>query len=595
MIFFIGLITFFLVFKIDARQLKAADGSSMWIAEIEDTFDCTEMTEKIKTYSMSNRRVLHGDVIIDELRGDYDCFVSFNGNQAVADGVANMDGVVRVSPDEEVGIFWNRDRADQDNLPLDGAPYHPVFNGAGQCLYVIDTGIYPMHNDFTGRAKHGGDFINEDDADDGNGHGTHCASTAAGALYGIAPMTSEIYGVKVLGATGSGSSAGVIKGIQWAVTHANKNKKTCVLSLSLGGGENAALNKAAENAAKKHFVVVAAGNSNMDACSSSPASAVGNVITVGSTKKDDYRSSFSNYGKCVNIFGPGSDIESAYIGGKSNTKILSGTSMATPYIAGLALQSLQKNDGDYSLAYDDLLATATHGNVKNAGIGSPDLFGRAFDYTGPPTPPTTKPTMPPTTPDPKLCKLNPKADKFNICSDFAASKFGSHDWADVPITAPVLFSSVVPNLCEPSDQDFTGKIAVVDRGGCLFFTKVKNAETQGAVAVLIVQSKKVGIFNPGYYGTESTDLPSCMIPYKMGTNMLNDGDVVLWGPHMEDTMLPTTVPTTSSPTRKTKNPRPTGAPTLALRCDDTKTEKECGERTKCNWDGYVCYIRRKYQ
>jgi hypothetical protein len=601
-----------------SRQLLAKDGSSLWIAEVSDDHDCDDMAIKIKGYGMANRRILESDMFVDEMKGEDDCFVSFSGNQDLADGVAHLEGVVEVSSDEEVNMFWNRDRADQDDLPLDGALYNPIFNGDGQCLYVVDTGIFPGHDDFGGRAILGGDFVKETNEEDGNGHGTHCASTAAGAMYGIAPMTSVIYGVKVLGSTGSGSSAGVIRGIQWAVAHAKKSGKTCVISMSLGGGQNTALNKAAENAAKNNFVVVAAGNSNMDACSSSPAGAEGNVITVGSTKKDDFRSSFSNYGKCTDIFGPGSDITSAYIGGNKMTKILSGTSMATPYIAGLALQSLQKNDGNYKRAYDDLFAVATFGKVKNAGSGSPNIMGRTFGYTGPPTPPTIQPTMPPTMPDPMLCKWNEKNDKYSV--DFIPSTFGTFGWMDKPIIAPVVFS--LTDLCTKSKQDFKGKIVIIDRGECMFFIKVMLAEAQGAVAVLIANDSNGAIFAPAYYGSKKTNLPSCMISRDTKLKTFNDGDILLWGPvtGWEEETVPTNRPTkstnppkpvptnrptkstnppkpvpTNRPTKSTNTPRPSNAPTMPLRCDPHNTKAVCDKDNKCNWDGYICYIKWKYQ
>lgn len=604
--------------EITARQLQASDGSSLWIATINDDYDCDDMTEKIKALSTSNRRMLgeinDDNVFIDKLKGDDDCFVEFSGSGEFAhDVIGAMEGVDDISPNEEISAFlWGRDRADQEDLPLDGAPYNPPFNGDGQCLYIIDTGIFPEHNDFTGRAKFGGDFINENNPNDNNGHGTHCSSIAAGAMYGIAPATTSIYGVKVLSGGGSGSSAGVIKGIQWAVSHANKMKKTCVLSLSLGGGANAALDKAAEDASKKHFVIVAAGNSDMSACTSSPARAGGKVITVGSTKIDDYRSSFSNYGKCVNIFGPGSDIEAAYIGGKSKTKKLSGTSMATPYIAGLALQALQKNDGRYMEAYNDLMANAVPDKVKDAGKDSTNLLGQSFTYTGPPTLPTMKPTMPPTVPDPTLCEWNPKSKAYDICVDFEPSYFGTHEWDKKPIVAPVMLSEEGDGqLCTGTKENFKGKFAIVKRGDCLFHDKVLNAQKQGAVGVFIYAEKSTTIFRPNFYGNDKTTIPSCMIHFDSGTKVFKNGDMVHWGsvvggntpsppPTMKpgSTSEPTNKPTsepTARPTKRLPTTRPTRQPTMPLRCDNTKDEAECRARKKCAWDGFICFIRFKYQ
>lgn len=607
---------------VHARHLQADDGSGLWIASIGDDADCDTLTDLIMELSTANRRRLGDDMatktFIDKMQGDDDCFVEFSGSDDFAHNViGKLEGVDEISPDEEVGMFWGRDRADQEDLPLDGSRYRPPFDGDGQCLYIIDTGVYPMHRDFTGRAMLGADFINENDKNDMNGHGTHCSSIAAGAMYGIAPGTSSIYGVKVLSGSGSGSSAGVIKGIQWAVSHANKMKKTCVLSLSLGGGANGALDKAAADAAKKHFVIVAAGNSDMSACSSSPARAGGKVITVGSTKKDDFRSSFSNYGKCVNIFGPGSDIEAAYIGSKKMTKTLSGTSMATPYIAGLALQSLQKNDGNYNKAYNDLMANAVANKIKDVGTGSPNLLGLAFTYTGPPTPPTLKPTMPPIMPDPTLCKWNSKTKKYDICVKFEASLFGPQPWQYKPFIAPVMHSTMGDKmLCQPTSEDFTGKFAIIKRGECLFHQKVVNAQKQGAVGVFIYAEKNTLIFPPQYYGDNKAEVPSCMISSTAGTQTFKTGNMVHWGPVMKGdnkppapTMAPTmkddkpSMSPTMKPTRamKTKRPtmtptkRPTRAPTVTLRCDNTTDRAMCKKRKRCAWDGYICFIRYKYQ
>ena len=593
---------------VNGDRLAASNGEGLWIATIDDDANCDEMTSKIETLISGYRRRLGHQKegsddpgVLEEMDGGYDCFVEFSSpDDALVDLVREMEGVVHVEPDEEVSLFefWGRDRADQDDLPLDKKKYMPSYNGMGQCLYIIDTGILATHNDFTGRAVMGGDFINENPTKDNNGHGTHCASIAAGSKHGIAPMTDVIKGVKVLSAGGSGSWAGVIKGIQWAVNDASKMlKQTCVLSLSLGGGKNSAINKAVEDAAKKHIVVVAAGNSNMDACSSSPAGAGGNVITVGSTKRDDYRSSFSNYGKCVDIFGPGSDITGAYIGSNSATKVLSGTSMATPYIAGLALQTLQKNGGDLMAARQDLFASALSGKVKNVGMNSPNLLGRIIDYTGPPTPPTVMPTMPPTMPAPTLCKKNPKTDKYDICVEFAKSQFGMHPWMKTPMMHTVVKPSASTDelMCKPSTDDFKGKFVLVKRGSCLFMEKVRNCEKQGAMGVLIYNDKNDAIFPPAYYGKEKTKIPSCMISMKDGTKTIMDGNMMKWGVNVDGGMPPTMAPTMSPKPTMAPTPRPTRSPTMPLRCDNTTTKEECRKRQKCNWDGYVCYIRWKYQ
>jgi aqualysin 1 len=223
---------------------------------------------------------------------------------------------------------WNLDRLDSEGL--DGS-YSSTFTGAGVQIYVIDTGILISHEDFGGRGKEGKDFTGENDGVDSHGHGTHVASTAAGNKYGVAPGANVIP-VKVLGRDGSGSNSGVIAGIDWVARETEDSGRTSVANLSLGGGRSLALNRAVAAATAKGVVmVVAAGNADANACTSSPASA-GSAITVGSTMRFplDTRSSFSNWGNCVDIFAPGSDIKAAWNTNNFATNTISGTSMASP-------------------------------------------------------------------------------------------------------------------------------------------------------------------------------------------------------------------------------------------------------------------------
>lgn len=213
--------------------------------------------------------------------------------------------------------------------------------GEGVTAYIIDTGTNVDHQDFEGRAKWG-KTIPEGDADeDGNGHGTHCSGTIAGHKYGIAKK-ANVVAVKVLRSNGSGSMSDVIKGVEWAATsHAKdaksnkKGYKGATANMSLGGGKSPSLDVAVNAAVKAgiHFAV-AAGNDNADACNYSPAAAE-NAVTVGATALSDDRAYFSNYGKCVDIFGPGVNILSTYTGSDHAVATLSGTSMASPHICGL--------------------------------------------------------------------------------------------------------------------------------------------------------------------------------------------------------------------------------------------------------------------
>ncbi|KAM3432276.1 hypothetical protein NHJ13734_006932 [Beauveria thailandica] len=205
--------------------------------------------------------------------------------------------------------------------------------GAGTCVYVIDTGVEDTHPEFEGRAKQIKTFVTG--TRDGHGHGTHCAGTVGSKTYGVAKKVS-IFGVKVLEDNGSGSLSGVIAGMDF-VAQDRKARSQCskgaVASMSLGGSYSATVNRAAANLQSSGvFVAVAAGNDNRDAANTSPASEP-SVCTVGATDSSDRRSSFSNYGKVLDIFAPGTGILSTWIGGRNNT--ISGTSMATPHIAGL--------------------------------------------------------------------------------------------------------------------------------------------------------------------------------------------------------------------------------------------------------------------
>lgn len=276
--------------------------------------------------------------------------------------------------------------------------------GEGVDAYVIDTGTNIDHVDFEGRAKWGKTIPSGDDDIDGNGHGTHCSGTVAGKKYGVAKK-AHVYAVKVLRSNGSGTMSDVVKGVEYAanahieqVELAKKGKrkgfKGSVANMSLGGGKTEALDRVVNAAVEAgiHFAV-AAGNDNADACNYSPAAA-NKAVTVGASALDDSRAYFSNWGKCTDIFAPGLSIQSTWIGSKYAVNTISGTSMASPHIAGLLAYYLSLQPAIDSEFYApltpaklkaSLLQIATEGTLTDLPKDTPNLLawngGGCSNYT----------------------------------------------------------------------------------------------------------------------------------------------------------------------------------------------------------------------
>lgn len=281
---------------------------------------------------------------------------------------------------------WGLDRIDQTALPLNNSYTYPDKAGEGVTAYIIDTGVRISHSDFGGRASNGYDAVDNDNvAQDGNGHGTHVAGTVAGTAYGVAKK-AKIVGVRVLDNNGSGTTAGVVAGIDWVTANA---VKPAVANMSLGGGADSVLDAAVQKAINSGITfAVAAGNESTDASTKSPAR-VAAAITVGSTTSTDARSSFSNYGSIVDIFAPGSSITSTWNTGDSATNTISGTSMASPHVAGAAALYLADNPGKTPAQVSaGLVAAATSGVVTSPGTGSPNKLLNVG--TGGTTPPPGK-------------------------------------------------------------------------------------------------------------------------------------------------------------------------------------------------------------
>jgi subtilisin family serine protease len=250
---------------------------------------------------------------------------------------------------------WGLDRIGQRALPLNQT-YSYTTTGAGVHAYIIDTGIRSTHTQFAGRMGNGAGFVNDGQGtNDCNGHGTHVAGTVGGSTYGVAKQVT-LHAVRVLSCSGSGSNSGVIGGVNW-VTQNRINP--AVANMSLGGGISTALDNAVANSiASGVTYAIAAGNSNTNAANSSPAR-VGAAITVGSSTSSDARSSFSNFGSVVDIFAPGSSILSAWSTSNTATRTISGTSMATPHVAGVVARALQGSGLSPAQVRDQIVSQAT--------------------------------------------------------------------------------------------------------------------------------------------------------------------------------------------------------------------------------------------
>ena len=319
-----------------------------------------------------------------------------------------QDGVLLVEKDKPVEALsagprsglassWGLDRIDQRTLPLN-SQISTSQNGFGVTAYIIDTGILATHTQFGGRVAVGYDAIGDgQNTNDCNGHGTHVAGTIGGSTYGVAPEVSLV-AVRVLSCSGSGSTSGVIAGINWATANHDAGVPA-VANMSLGGSYSSALNTATQNAIADGITfAVAAGNENANACNSSPASTP-NALTVGSTTSSDARSSFSNWGSCVDIFAPGSAITSSWSSSPTATNTISGTSMASPHVAGSAALLLSTNPSSTPAQVATAIdSAATTGVVTDAGVGSVHRLLYTGDAATPNPTPEPPPTPAPTAP-----------------------------------------------------------------------------------------------------------------------------------------------------------------------------------------------------
>ncbi len=304
-----------------------------------------------------------------------------------------------LGPRDSAAASWGLDRADQRAFPMNNR-ISTSSNGYGVTAYIIDTGIRADHTEFGGRVTAGYSAIGDGNgSNDCNGHGTHVAGTVAGSTYGLAPE-ANLAAVRVLDCGGSGSWSGVIAGINWAAAD-HQAGTPAVANMSLGGGFSNSINQAVSGAVADGITfAVAAGNENTDACNTSPASTP-NAITVGATNYNDSRAYFSNYGSCVDIFAPGVGITSSWNSSSSAVNTISGTSMASPHVAGAAALLLSANRSlTPEQVASQMSSTATTGVVTDPQVGSPNKLLYVGNPATPNPTPDPGPLPEPPPPDP---------------------------------------------------------------------------------------------------------------------------------------------------------------------------------------------------
>jgi len=394
---------------------KSAQHHHAWVQDIHASTQQVKMDLKKRSQSPMVDEIFHGLKHTYNIAGS---LLGYSGHfdEDVIEKIRRHPDVELVERDQEVhtlastenGAPWGLARiSHRDSLSF-GSFNKYLYDGEGGegvDVYVIDTGTNVDHVDFEGRAKWGKTIPSGDEDKDGNGHGTHCSGTVAGKKYGVAKK-AHVKAVKVLRSNGSGSMSDVVSGVEWAAeAHTEQVKaakdgkrkgfKGSTANMSLGGGKSPFLDQAVNAAvdAGIHFAV-AAGNDNADSCNYSPAAAQ-KAVTVGASTLADERAYFSNYGKCNDIFAPGLNIQSTWIGSKYAVNTISGTSMASPHIAGLLAYflSLQPaKDSGYAVATitpkqlkDDLISIATKGALSDVPSGTTNVLawngGGASNYT----------------------------------------------------------------------------------------------------------------------------------------------------------------------------------------------------------------------
>lgn len=502
-----------------------------------------------------------------------------------------VDSPVKATAEQTPTPSWGLDRIDATDIPLNDS-YRYVSTGASSYVYVIDTGIYSGHSDLAGRVTSGYSAVSDGNGtEDCNGHGTHVAGTIAGSTYGVAKST-RVVAVRVLDCVGSGYSSSVVAGINWVIQ--SHPGGAGIINMSLGGSANTAIDSAVADATAAGLtVVVAAGNDSANACSFSPARAP-SALTIGAIDRSDAQASYSNSGSCVDLWAPGTNIKSDWIGSSSATRTISGTSMATPHVAGLAARLAQafpgitNNEIVSKLSVNKTTALPVTTFVEEElPVASTTTTVDAVTTTVEPTTTTTTPTdisipvsttVAPTTTVPRTPDTKkPKVVRPRVFMLRYQSRAG---------TTSLIASWFANNTPESYRISCVNKRTSTSDDGETRSESELEAETvkYPADTVILIASDSVKVRPNGYTETTLTTTPArfsrCNVVALIGTAVSERSNVAVMpkAPRVPGTTTTTSTTSTTTPTTTTISPSTTVATSKTRQTPNTikqsKTKKK---------------------